>query len=68
MSVIKVAVGFVTLVGNPLFVNVDLKSLTSLPASVFTCIPSTDLTKLGIDESVGKLIVTCRVVSNALAI
>ena len=49
-------------------VNVDLKSLTLLPASDCICIPLTDLTKLGNDEIVGKLIVTCIVVSNALAI
>ena len=65
---IKEAVGFIILVGKPVLVNVDLKSLTLLPASACICIPLTDLTKLGKDEIVGKLIVTWIVVSNALAI
>jgi hypothetical protein len=47
MSVTKDAFGFVILVGNPLFVKVDLKSLILLPESFIICIPSTDLIKLG---------------------
>ena len=69
ISVTKDAVGLVTFVGNPLFVKVDLKSLTLLPPSVVICIPSTDLIKLGnwFDGISGKLIVICIVVSNNAA-
>ena len=47
ISVINIALELIKLVGKPLFVKVDSKSLTLLPSSTWITKPSTDWTKFG---------------------